>query len=96
MCGVGKEAEQMSNWKTDLIAAAVAGALYLSIPGELSRVQSMIYIALYYAIAKAAARGIEMRNEKLEKENERKEKSAHPEYSGKNVEQEIKRIREVV
>ena len=48
----------MSNWKADLIAAAVAAVLYLSIPGDLSRVQSVIYIALYFWIAKAAAEGI--------------------------------------
>lgn len=56
-----KKGRRMSNWKADLIAAAVTAVLYLSIPGDLSRVQSMIYIALYYAIAKAAARGIERR-----------------------------------
>ena len=49
------------NWKTDLIAAAVATVLYLSIPGDLSRMQSVIYIALYYAIAKAAVMGIKRR-----------------------------------
>lgn len=51
----------MSNWKADLIAAAVAAVLYLSIPGDLSRVQSVIYIALYFWIAKAAVMGIERR-----------------------------------
>ena len=45
-----EEGRRISNWKTDLTAAAVAAVLYLSIPGELSRVQSMIYIALYYAL----------------------------------------------
>lgn len=53
-----KKGRRMSNWKADLIAAAVTAVLYLSIPGDLSRGQSMIYIALYFGIAKAAARGI--------------------------------------
>lgn len=51
----------MSNWKTDLIAAVVAAVLYLSIPGDLSRMQSAIYIALYFGIAKAAVMGIKKR-----------------------------------
>lgn len=58
--GVEKEYER-SSWKADLIAAAVAAVLYLSIPGDLSRMQSVIYIALYFWIAKAAVMGIERR-----------------------------------
>ena len=61
MCGRGKVEKQMSNWKTDLIAAVVAAVLYLSIPGDLSRMQSAIYIALYFGIAKAAVMGIKKR-----------------------------------
>ena len=49
------------NWKTDLIAAAVATVLYLSIPVNLSRMQSVIYLALYFGIAKAAVMGIKKR-----------------------------------
>lgn len=44
----------MSNWKTDLISAVITAALYMSIPGSLSRMQSFIYIALYYSIVRAA------------------------------------------
>lgn len=51
----------MSNWKTDLISAVITAALYMSIPGSLSRMQSVIYIALYFWIAKTAVMGIERR-----------------------------------
>lgn len=55
----------MSNWKTDLIPAVVAAwVLYLSIPVDLSRMQSAIYIALYFGIAKAAVMGIERRGDR--------------------------------
>lgn len=43
---------RMSNWKTDLISATVTAALYMSIPGDLTRAQSFIYIALYYGIVR--------------------------------------------
>ena len=56
-----KKERQMSNWKTDLIATAITAVLYMSIPGSLSRMQSVIYIALYFWIAKTAVMGIERR-----------------------------------
>lgn len=37
---------------SDLIAAAVSAVLYLSIPGDLSRMQSVLYMALYFGISK--------------------------------------------
>lgn len=48
----------MSNQKTDLIATAITAALYMNIPGDLTRVQSMIYISLYFWIVKTAVKGI--------------------------------------
>lgn len=54
----------MSNWKTDLTAAVMAAVLYLNIPGDLSRMQSVIYLALYFWIAKAAVIGIERRKDR--------------------------------
>lgn len=61
--GIEKEYER-SSWKADLIATAIAAVLYLSIPVDLSRIQSVIYIAMYFGIAKAAVMGIERREDR--------------------------------
>ena len=59
--------------KSDVFAAILAVALYISIPMELSKMQSVIYLALYFGIAKTAAKAIK-KNGSLEEgrgENER-------------------------
>lgn len=47
--------------KSDVFAAILAVALYISIPMELNKMQSVIYLALYFGIAKTAAKAIKKR-----------------------------------